>query len=235
MPVSVLQHSRWRAAYSSISTAVALITSSTSANLIRPGDDARQFAAPQAAAHRAVSSGDRPREIVMANPATVASPLPTPERPLILSGRAQKTRSFGPAHHSKPSLPKLGATVPAPRSKNCLIALRASAAPVIASPVNCSASSRLGLTKSGPLPSAASNAGPLVSRKVRHPHRGRRKSARRRIPARHPEAGSLRKSRSYLRSLVRRRARSLSEKESVQKEKRCRQVQESLSPHRRRQ
>src|SRR6267142_1394878 len=125
-----------------------------------------QLAAPQAAARRTASTADSCCCAANANPASVESPLPTQERADSFGALA---RSVSPVEECQinPAEPRVIAPAAAPAFS---IAPRISFAedvPLIACPLQDSASARLGFTKSG-LPAKANLKGsPLVSRNTR--------------------------------------------------------------------
>src|SRR5579863_6597361 len=152
--------------YAKFSTRIWFFRLAMSCARAQPGPVAMQLAAPHAAARRTASTGSSCCCAANANPASAESPLPTQDRADNLGALARSVSPFED-RQINPVEPKVIAPAPAPA---CSIAPRISFAedgPLIACPLQDSASTRLGFMKSG-LPARAHFKGsPLVSRNTR--------------------------------------------------------------------
>jgi hypothetical protein len=99
----------------------------TSFDEIRPGNFAKQLAAPHAVASRIAASPEICLTAATANPATVASPEPTVEIGCRWGGRANHAGPFLPSSQTRPLAPREIAALLTPRPINSLAALRIAA------------------------------------------------------------------------------------------------------------
>src|ERR1700757_4753990 len=132
----------------------------------QPGPAARQLADPHATARRTASTGENRCCAANANPASAESPLPTVDRAGSLGALAK--RAAPPAEGQiNPAEPKVIAPAPAPAFSMSHRISYAEDGPLIARPLQNSASARLGFTNSGSPAKANLNGSPLVSTNTR--------------------------------------------------------------------